>query len=592
MSINTSTGNTLLESGFFAPCRAATTGANITLAGLQTIDAVALAAGDRVLVKDQTDATTNGIYAASTGNWVRTTDAASNTQFFDGMAVVVALGTVNAGQTFICTCADDPVVIGTSLLTFASQSAVQTAMTTATSTSSLAIGTGAKTFATQSGKNFSANQWLLAYSQSNPANQLFGQIASYAGGALVLNVTAVGGSGTVNDWALTLANGPGAVGRQPPVGTGNVTGPGSAAAGHLATFADTTGKVLGDGGVAGALANLSSLTPQYLATAAVAFGAGMLNGTIVASESANALTIAIKTLAGNTPSASDPVYFLFRDSDPTKGDFLVRQVTAALSVTIASGATLGFSNGVAGRIWLTALDNAGIVELAVVNCLNGTSVFGLAGWDIATTTNLTSSSNSAAVVYSATARAAVAMTVLGYLTWENGLTAAGTWASAPSRIQLYRAGIPLPGMPAQPTQRNQTGAKATGTTTVPLDDTIPQNTEGDQYMTQAITPTSAANLLRIEHVGNYGSSAGAQGIVSLFQDSNANALATVFGPWSNNENENVLRHVMQAKTTVSTTFAIRAGSNAAGTTTFNGAGGNRTFGGVMASSLEVTEIMA
>jgi hypothetical protein len=44
-----------------APVRAATTGGGITLSGLQTIDGVALGVGDRVLVKDQTDATTNGL---------------------------------------------------------------------------------------------------------------------------------------------------------------------------------------------------------------------------------------------------------------------------------------------------------------------------------------------------------------------------------------------------------------------------------------------------------------------------------------------------------------------------------------------------
>jgi hypothetical protein len=52
-----------------ASVRAATTGSNITLSGLQTLDGVALAAGDRVLVKDQADPTTNGLYNAATGPW-------------------------------------------------------------------------------------------------------------------------------------------------------------------------------------------------------------------------------------------------------------------------------------------------------------------------------------------------------------------------------------------------------------------------------------------------------------------------------------------------------------------------------------------
>jgi hypothetical protein len=42
MSSNSRNGNTLLESGFFAPCRAASTGANLALAGLITLDGVAL----------------------------------------------------------------------------------------------------------------------------------------------------------------------------------------------------------------------------------------------------------------------------------------------------------------------------------------------------------------------------------------------------------------------------------------------------------------------------------------------------------------------------------------------------------------------
>jgi hypothetical protein len=117
VAINNSTGNTLLESGAFPPCRVATTGA-IALSGLQTINGIALNAGDRALVWQQADSTTNGIYAVSSGNWVRTTDAQSNAQFFDGMVVVIAAGATYAGVFFQCTTTDDPVVIGTSLLTF------------------------------------------------------------------------------------------------------------------------------------------------------------------------------------------------------------------------------------------------------------------------------------------------------------------------------------------------------------------------------------------------------------------------------------------------------------------------------------------
>src|SRR6266851_1357159 len=182
MSINSQNGNTLLTSGSFPPVRAATIGASLNLAagGLLTIDGVALVAGDRVLVKDQADATQNGIYAASSTPWVRTSDASGDQHFFSGMAVTVALGAINAGLTFICTCTDDPVVVGSSLITFASQASVATATQSATSTSSFEIGTGSKTFAIQAGKAFAVNQWVIVQETSNPANQMLGQITAYS----------------------------------------------------------------------------------------------------------------------------------------------------------------------------------------------------------------------------------------------------------------------------------------------------------------------------------------------------------------------------------------------------------------------------
>jgi hypothetical protein len=244
MSINSVNGNTLLESGAFAPCRVATTGP-LTLSGLQTVDGIALIDGDRVLVWQQADETTNGIYAASSGTWVRTTDAASNTQFFDGMAVVVARGT-QAGQIFLCTSTDDPVIVGTSLLTFELQQEVLAESQSATSTTAATVGTGSKTFATQSGKDFSVNQWVLIY---DAVAVMLGQITAYAAGSLTVSVVSTSGSGTHADWTIALNNSLAAAGLSPPVGSGNVTGPGTSIAGHAAVFADATGKLLSDSGV-------------------------------------------------------------------------------------------------------------------------------------------------------------------------------------------------------------------------------------------------------------------------------------------------------------------------------------------------------
>lgn len=140
----------------------------------------------------------------------------------------------------------------------------------------------------------------------------------------------------------------------------------------------------------------------------------------------------------------------------------------------------------------------------------------------------------------------------------------------------------------------QTGAVATGTTTIPLDDSIPQNTEGDEYMTLAITPTSATNKLRIDAVFYGTSDTGFRNlIVALFQDTTASALAVGFNTIEIGTfvYPIMFTHYMTAGTTSATTFKVRAGTDGAGTTTFNGTGGARKFGGVLASSITITEIV-
>jgi hypothetical protein len=138
----------------------------------------------------------------------------------------------------------------------------------------------------------------------------------------------------------------------------------------------------------------------------------------------------------------------------------------------------------------------------------------------------------------------------------------------------------------------ETGAVATGTTILPADDTIPQINEGDQYMTCVITPQSSSSKLII-NVTWMGSSTITPGqmVVALFQDATANALAAVaLHPAFVNAGVVVsFTHVMVAGTTSATTFRVRAGANASGTTTFNGQTSGRTLGGVAASSITIRE---
>ena len=91
--------------------KAATT-ANITLSNTQTIDGVALSVGDRVLVKDQSTASQNGIYVVASGAWTRSTDADAPAELNPGTFVFVEQGTINDNTGFVVV-SDSVVTIGT-----------------------------------------------------------------------------------------------------------------------------------------------------------------------------------------------------------------------------------------------------------------------------------------------------------------------------------------------------------------------------------------------------------------------------------------------------------------------------------------------
>ena len=82
-----------------------------------TIDGVTLADGDRVLVKDQTDASQNGIYVAGSSP-VRAADANTSAEVTAGMFTFVEEGTANADNGFVLT-TNDPITLDTTDLTFA-----------------------------------------------------------------------------------------------------------------------------------------------------------------------------------------------------------------------------------------------------------------------------------------------------------------------------------------------------------------------------------------------------------------------------------------------------------------------------------------
>ena len=129
-----------------------------------------------------------------------------------------------------------------------------------------------------------------------------------------------------------------------------------------------------------------------------------------------------------------------------------------------------------------------------------------------------------------------------------------------------------------------------GTTLIPWDNTIPQQTEGDEYMTVSITPSSPTSMLIVTVSILLSSSALNNMTAALFQDSVANALSaqTVLVGGAYYYNCLTWTYTKTAGSTAPTTFKVRAGGSLAATTFVNTPG----FGGVTGTSLMVTELLA
>lgn len=142
---------------------------------------------------------------------------------------------------------------------------------------------------------------------------------------------------------------------------------------------------------------------------------------LTASVAANALTISLP-----------PQFIEFRSTTLTDGAPVRREIGSTISMTVSSGSTLGTVNAVQARLAVLAIDNAGTVEVAVVNTMGGTP---LTENGLITTVaeGGAGAADSNTVIYSTTARANVAYRVMGYIDITEAT--AGTWATAPTLVQ-------------------------------------------------------------------------------------------------------------------------------------------------------------
>lgn len=96
--------------------RVATT-ENISLSGTPTIDGVSVSSGNRVLVKNQSTASQNGIYVAASGAWSRATDADADAEVTAGLFTFVEEGTTYANTGWVLA-TDNPITVGSTALSF------------------------------------------------------------------------------------------------------------------------------------------------------------------------------------------------------------------------------------------------------------------------------------------------------------------------------------------------------------------------------------------------------------------------------------------------------------------------------------------
>ena len=172
----------------------------------------------------------------------------------------------------------------------------------------------------------------------------------------------------------------------------------------------------------------------------------------------------------------------------------------------------------------------------------------------------------------------------GALATNNSVVTANITAAAVTSTKV------APGFVVQVVNTNYSAVN-TAATLIPYDNSIPQNTEGFEFMTQVITPKSATNRLVIDAIVFASSSVANNITVALFQDAIVPALAAT----TSNEqtaggvNTTSIKYSMVSGTTSATTFRIRVGGNAVGTTTFNGTGGGVLFSTATKSTIQITE---
>jgi hypothetical protein len=162
-------------------------------------------------------------------------------------------------------------------------------------------------------------------------------------------------------------------------------------------------------------------------------GIAFANGSIQPSAAQPQIMPVGASVAGNVLTVSLNACSLgFRNTIADSGSVTYVTSSSTLTLNVPDTATLGTVSAQQSRIVILALNNAGTMELAVVNIAGGND---LTETGLISTTAMSTGADSSNVVYSTTARTSVAYRVVGYV--ESTQATAGTWATTPSKVQGF-----------------------------------------------------------------------------------------------------------------------------------------------------------
>lgn len=292
---------------------------------------------------------------------------------------------------------------------------------TDTSTTSLAIGTGAKVFTVTAAKAFAAGQFFSAASAANNANFMHGTVTSYSGTTLTTNVTDIGGSGTKTDWQISISGSQGSTG---PAGSLQIANAAGTADAITADF--TPDLVLAD-----------NLVIQVVNTA----GVNTVTNPTLNTDASGALTIKARgntaLVAGDTGAAG---YTMTLRYEATGTYWELQNPAANISLVAASEAAdttcfLAFFNAASGAAQQLKY-NASLGYNASTGALSAGSFTGagtgLTGTAASLTAgNVTTNANMTGDVTSSGSNATTVVNVAGRTVANTAVTVASNAGTAP-----------------------------------------------------------------------------------------------------------------------------------------------------------------